>query len=451
MDTITLASDESIIHKTQTLIISGVRHEAVLTSRRLILVESETGHIHEDIPFTSISLATSGINRMREPFITLNFNSPEGEKRLLELIFIHLTGNGNIREMETCLTILGQHNVPVESKVPLGSPTLLRRGDRTVTGESFAEAQANRPAVPEWTILGSSHQIRKPLPSEEKQQSPLVLIAAAVLIIVIFAVGVFIVGQSLTAKNVTVNQNVTGTDTTRVVASSPSVTPTPQLQVTDDTDRYPLPISVPTTGVWVRVSYPGNYTGFLKAQGRQIEINSSGTGFYQMPVQNTMIEGMIEKQDGSAEKIKAEVYNGGTLVSKSETTTPRGVVDIHVMVGPAIGGEVIPTLTPVVQPEPIPDVSLPPVTIPSSGVWVRISYPGNYTGSIGAKGRLEMINSTGNQLIHVPVTSGMIDGSIEKQDGSDRTLFIEIYKDGTLVTRSASSRPFELVDIHTNV
>jgi hypothetical protein len=432
MDDLCLNSDEAIIHKTQTLIISGVRHEAVLTSRRLILVESETGHIHEDILFADISLATSGINRIREPFIALNFNSPEGEKRLLELIFIHLTGNGNIREMERCLTILKQNNVPVESKFPSGGPTLLRRGDRADTGDSLGEEPTSRPAVPEWT--------------------PLIVIAAAVIILVVFVIGVLVVGQAMTVKNVTASQSVTGADTAGPFVPTPAPTPTPEPDVTSGTDASPPPIRVPTNGIWVQVSYPGNYTGYLGAQGKQIEVNSSGTQFYQLPVQDAMIEGMIEKQDGSAEKLEVGIYNGGILVSKSGTTTPRGVVDIHVMVaGPAIGGEVIPTPAPVVQPEITPDASLPPVTIPSSGVWVRISYPGNFTGSVGAKGRLEMINSTGNQLIHVPVTSGMIDGSIEKQDGSDRTLFIEIYKDGTLVTRSASSRPFDLVDIHTNV
>ena len=71
MDNLTLMSDEAVIQKIQTIIIDGVRYEAVLTGRRLILVESETGRIHEDIPLADISGAISGVNKLREPVITI--------------------------------------------------------------------------------------------------------------------------------------------------------------------------------------------------------------------------------------------------------------------------------------------------------------------------------------------------------------------------------------------
>jgi len=45
----------------------------------------------------------------------------------------------------------------------------------------------------------------------------------------------------------------------------------------------------------------------------------------------------------------------------------------------------------------------------------------------------------------------MIDGSIEKQDGTSRTMIIEIYKDGRSGIPQRHSTTFDLVDIHTNV
>ena len=453
MDDLNLNNDEAIIQTTQTIIISGVRHEAVLTSRRLILVASETGHIHENIPFADITLAASGINRIREPIITLSFNSPEGEKRTLDLIFIRLAEGQNIKDLERCLTILKQYNVPVEGKVQLADAVRMDRDGRADTGVLAVDETISRPAVPDWSSMGSSNRVKKPLKGELPERSPLFLIGAVILIIVVVVSGAVIVGQLMNAKNMPVNQSVTGTDIANdvVVSPTPASVPTPQPEVPSVTESSPRAITVPTDGIWVKISYPGNYSGYLGAQGKQIEVNSSGTQFYNLPVQDAMIEGMIEKQDGSADTLEVGVYNGGALVSKSETKTPRGVVDIHVMVGTAIGGVVIPTPLPVVKAEPTPDASLPRITIPATGVWVRISYPGNFTGYIGAKGRLETANSTGNLLIHLPVTSGMIDGSIEKQDGTSRTMIIEIYKDGTPVFHSATSRPFDLVDIHTNV
>jgi hypothetical protein len=451
MDNLNLNNDEAIIHKTQTIIINGVRYEALLTSRRLILVERETGGIHDDIPFAEIGLAISGVNKIREPIITLIINSPGGEKRTIELIFIRLTGNQNIVELEKCISILKEYNIPIETKSQLAGPALLNRGDRTNTGEFVVEEALTRPVVPDWTIPGRSRQGGRSLPEEAPQKSPLTIIAAVIIIIVVFAGGAFIVGQVMNAKDVPVQKTVTGSDIANTVVPSLSPIPTPHLQGTSDTDSIPPPpVSVPANGVWVQILYPGNFSGFIGAQGKNIEVNSSGNQFYQLPVQNTMIDGLIEKMDGSAEKIEVRVYNGGRLVSKSDTQKPGGVVEIHVMVGPAIANSAVTAP----QPPEIrvsPYVSLPNVSIPSSGVWVRVFSPGNFIGSIGANGQLKNVNSKGDQFYQLPISSGMIEGSIGKQDGTVDVLIIVVYKDGALLSQSYTSAPLGMVDIHTAV
>jgi hypothetical protein len=341
MANLTLNSDEEIIHTTQTIIINGIRHEAVITSRRLILVESETGSIHEDIPFTEIGLATSGVNKIREPIITLNINSTGGEKRTTELIFIRFTGNQNLVELEKCIAILKEHNVPIEAKSQLTDPALLRRGERTNTGESLVEGQFTHPAIPDWTIPGTSLQGGRPLPEEAPEKLSLTIIAAVVIIIVVFVGGAFIAGQIMNLKDVPVPQNVTESDIANTIVPSASLTPTPQPQGTTGTDLIPPLVSVPTNGVWVQIDYPKNYSGYIGAPGRYIEVDNSGNRFYQLPVQNTMIDGFIEKMDGSSEKLEVMIYNGGTQIAKSETQKPLGVVEIHVIVGPAIGNSAV--------------------------------------------------------------------------------------------------------------
>lgn len=450
MDNLNLNSDEVIIHKTQAIIINGVRHEAVLTGRRFILVESETGSIHEDILLAEIETAISGVNKIREPVLTLISTSPAGEKRITELVFIRLAGNQNLVELEKCIAILKEHHIPVVGKSPLAGASLLGRGERTSTGESADEERLLRPAVPDWTIAGPSHPGRQPLPEENSQKSPISIIAAVVIIIILFVGGTFVVGQVMHEKNVPVHQNVTGTDITSSVVSSLSQTPAPEPQGTSGTDSISHPVSVPTNGVWVQVSYPGNFSGLIGAQGKNIAINSSGNQFYKLPVQNTMIDGSIEKMDGSAEKIEVSIYNGGTLISKSESQKPGGVIDIHVMVGPAIGNSAV-TTTQLPASLVSPYASLPKVSIPPSGVWVRVFSTGNFIGSIGANGQFRNVNSTGDQFYHLSISSGMIDGSIEKQEGTVNNLIIEVYKDGALVSQSYTSTPLGVVDIHTSV
>lgn len=450
MDTLNLNTGEAIIRTTQTIIINGVRHEAVLTDRRLVLVESETGHIHEDIPFEDISRADAGVNRIREPVITLSFNSPGREKRIRELIFIRLTGNRNVIELETCLAILKQHNVPVENSVRLTEDVRLDRVEKANTGVLPDIETVSRPAVPDWSGMGLSHRIRKPQKEESPERSPLFLIAAVVFIIVVFASGAVIMGQIMYTKNVPVNQSVTRTDIPTNVIPSPTLTPVPPQQETSQTAISVTMNSIPSYGIWVRVSYPGNYSGYIGAPGRHLEVNSSGIQLYQLPVQDTMIEGFIEKGDGSAGKLEVEISNGGTIVSRSETAKPYGIIELHAPVGPAIGSnaEITPLPTTITAS---PYASLPRVSIPLSGVWVRIFYPGNFVGAIGANGQMRNINNTGDQFYQVSLTSGMIEGSVEKQDGSVRTLIIEVYKDGIQISQYFTSTPLGVVDIHVKV
>jgi hypothetical protein len=448
MGDINLNSDEVILQETQTIILNGVRHEAVLTERRLILVTSETGSIHEDILFTEISLAISGVNKLREPVITLHVNSPGGEKRTIELIFIRLDGNQNIAELEKCIAILREHNVPVEAGNRVAGPAFSGSGQRITPGELAGEEQVSRPAVPELTLFGTTRQRRQPLPDETSPQSPLKIIAAVLFIIVVLVIGIVVAGQILNGKNVPVNQNVTGSNITTRGVSSASLTPRPQ--VTSGTVSSAPALTVPKNGVWVLISYRRNYTGYIGAQGRQIGINSSGNQSYQLPVSNAMIEGSIGKEDGSPEKIEVGIYNGGTLVSKSETKKPWGVVDIHVMVGPAIGNPVV-TATPFLITTISPYAFLPPASIPSSGVWVRVYYPGNYTGSIRAKGLITNVNNTGDRFYPLATTSGMVDGSIEKLDGTANALIIEVYKGGKLISQSYTATPWGVVNINAVV
>ncbi|MDP3397281.1 MAG: hypothetical protein Q8S57_11550, partial [Methanoregula sp.] len=321
MDNLNLNSDETIIQKTQTIIISGVRHEAVLTSRRLIIVDSKKGSIREDIPFAEIERAISGVNKLREPIITLTFDSPGGEKRTIELVFIHSIGDKNIADLEKCLSILKEHNVPIEGISPLTIRALLIKVDRKNQGMLVVEEQVNRPAVPEWTIFGPLRDNKQSTEEEEYHElKPLHTLAIIILIFVVMIAGITLAGQSLKEKPAPVN--VTAAVTGVVTIATPAPTPTPASEVTPvPTESLPQ-IIIPPTGVWVRVQYPGNFSGDVGAGGRMIDVSGSGIQWYQLPVVDTMLDGTITKQDGSIEKMLVETYKDGNLISRKSTKSP---------------------------------------------------------------------------------------------------------------------------------
>jgi len=309
------------------------------------------------------------------------------------------------------------------------------------------ERGQDRPAVPEMGLF-STFRSGRGLPPEGSRKTPyLIAIAVIVIIVAVIAAGAFLAGRG-PAEN-------SPQDHQRSLEPTPASTPEITLPITTAIPVSPAPIetplevAVPANGIWVRISYPGNYTGTLEAQGLGIEVNSSGTQFYQLPVHDTTVHCFIEKGDGSAGKLEVEIFNGGALVTGGETTKPYGVVELHTPVGPAGGGAVIPAPSPVIQATPY--ASLPEVSIPPSGVWVRVFYPGNFVGSIRANGQLREINSTGDQFFQFPITGGIIEGSVGKQDGSADNLILEVYRNGAVVTQSFTSTPFGVVDIHTGV
>ncbi len=147
-----------------------------------------------------------------------------------------------------------------------------------------------------------------------------------------------------------------------------------------------------------------------------------------------------------------EIYNGGALVSKMTTAKPFGTVDIHVVVGPAVINK--PSETPaeaVIAAVPTPDTSLALKAVPATGVWVRVAYPGNFTGTITANGRGQNVDSSGDQFYQLTMASGIIGGSVEKGDGSEKNMIVQVYKDGTLVTYGNTTLPLGIVEIHTTL
>ena len=447
MADLNLGGDESVQKKLPRIIVGGIRYEAVLTTRRIILAERENGTIREDIPYQDIVLAVAGQNSIREPQLRLTIASPAGEQRSIDLIFVYQPAGMNVQNIESCMEILNEHKVAVQKSGCHDAAGPMSRIQALTPGMAAGNRAQSRPAVPDMGLMSTFGSGGAPVP-EDSQKTPwlIPIIVVAGILAVIF-LGVFLAGQG-PGEEMPVSATATPSPTaTRTPVITPPVTTIiPVLPA----NTPPAPrTAVPTNGIWVRISYQGNYTGTLEAKGWGIDVNSCGTQYYLVPLHDTMIHSFIEKGDGSAGKLEVGIYNGGTLVSEGRTTRPYGIVELHVPVGPAAGGAVIPPSPTKVQVSPYS--SLPFVNVPPSGVWVRVFSTRNYTGSIRANGQETLINSSGDQFYQIPIASGAIDGSVEKQDGSKNNLIIGIYKDGAVIIQSYTSAPFGVAEIHTRV
>jgi stringent starvation protein B len=112
--------------------------------------------------------------------------------------------------------------------------------------------------------------------------------------------------------------------------------------------------------------------------------------------------------------------------------------------------------TPSVQQTPAPLKTIvptpqPTVIIPESGVWVKVHYEGNYYGRVGTSGDMKIVNASGEQFYQLTIVEGIVEATIQKQDGSGKVLTVEVYQNGVMVARSTKATPFATVDLRTEV
>jgi hypothetical protein len=113
------------------------------------------------------------------------------------------------------------------------------------------------------------------------------------------------------------------------------------------------------------------------------------------------------------------------------------------------GGLVNQSVTPVNQ-TPVPAMTTPTVTVPSGGVWVKVTYNGTFLGTYGNPGALKEVRGTGEQVYAIKNPDDLVQASFTKQDNYGDTLTVEVYNNGTLVTQVTKRTPRGTISILVN-
>ena len=126
------------------------------------------------------------------------------------------------------------------------------------------------------------------------------------------------------------------------------------------------------------------------------------------------------------------------------------------LVTPAITTAATTIPTPTLEPTPAPQITVQPtsqptVMIPEKGVWVKVHYTGNFTGRVGTSGNLKQVNASGDQYYQIPITEGIVEVVLQKEDGSGNMLVVEIYQNGRMVTRSSKATPFGTIEVRETI
>ena len=166
-----------------------------------------------------------------------------------------------------------------------------------------------------------------PLPPPRKIPFKLIAVIAFVVLAVIAGTYVFTQGQAGT-PGVTPTPDITVPPTTIPQTTGTAAVKTTKPTVTTQQVTKPA-AQIPASGVWVKVTYSGKYSGQVGTSGRLRDITESGGPFYQIYTSEGPVVVSIQKSDGSAAELAVDVYKDGTLMKHDATTTPKGFVEFE--------------------------------------------------------------------------------------------------------------------------
>ncbi|MDD1696288.1 MAG: zinc-ribbon domain-containing protein [Methanoregula sp.] len=489
-----LDQDESIILETRNVKFKSISLDAILTNKRIILIDSKKNAIPpQDIPISSIRIVEMGENAIRDPFLLLILSSATGEKRQMVITFSRQAGaerrrecNEWVKQLDSLKAAMGPDvappDVPVQAEEPekpeTSSPT------RTVVASS-------RP-------VKKKIEIARPLSKiiEKTPASPVPIETSSL------PSGSFCsrCGNRVPLKSTFCNH--CGTPIVHVPEKAGAPQPAvPQVQVplpppiSPASEKQGRPIeqiihsiepliedSVPRTQPSPRIekSVPEPKAEPVAPSPPVPEPSKEPVSDVVWPVLSSAGSPMAPATEPVAPAPESPPPSPAPVPGGSDPGKPNyrtiGIIAAGVIVliigivlltsfnpGPGSGTGVnvttpaittpattIPTTNPVTTRTPVVTQGTPAptqVTIPPTGVWVRVTYPNTFTGSVGTPGDLRAITDSGDRFYQVSTTNGTVAVSLQKTDGSADRLAVEIYKNGVKVKQDSTATPKGVVDI----
>jgi hypothetical protein len=488
-----LDQDESIILETRNVKFKSISLDAILTNKRIILIDSKKNVLPpQDIPLTSIRIVEMGENAIRDPFLLLILSTVTGEKRQMVITFSRISGAERKRECNEWVKKLDSlREAIVPESYPADIP--VQAEEPEITPEVSAPAPAPAPTR---TVIATTRPVKKkieisrPLSKiiEKSPVSPVPVETSSL------PSGTFC---SRCGNRVPLNStfcNHCGTPIVHVPEKGvqpqpavPSVKVTIQPVVSPPAEQQNRPIDqvIHSIEPLIEDSVPRTQSAPLvpknvaeqKAEppvpaSPVPEPQQDPTPEVNWPVLSTTVSPMVPEKEPEAAPPEipppppAPVPEGGkpnyrmiALVGVAIIAIIIAIVFLPGLMSSPAGGTgsnlttlaitTVATPSPTTIPKtPVTPVITTPVTpakvtvlIPQNGVWVRVTYPGTYTGSIGMPNDLHASTDSGDRFYQISTTNGTVAVSLMKTDGSSDKLNVEIYKNGVLVKQASTIAP----------
>ena len=350
-----LNNDESIILSAHNILVDAVLSEVILTSRRLMLVDS--GHVrfqHREIPFAAIATVTTGESGSGDPSLSLAILTKNGATKPLQLVFSQHPRSGRDGERDNWAQKIKEQVALLPPGTPpemvdlgeeSGSAVDISNNGTAPGAAPAAGGDAGSPAAA-GPARTASRSPRFPVPAAVASGKKLYITAAAIAIVILVIAGIVLLtvgflpaqtrvpppaptpAPAVDLTKAPVTTTPPATEATPVPASTPDQVPVPQPTAVT---TFRLQTSAPVSGVWVQIGYEGEYTGTIGTGGRLREVSGTGGRFYQVPASSSdIVEISIQKKDTAGLPLTVEVFNNGEMIKHRTIITPRGTLVMSV-------------------------------------------------------------------------------------------------------------------------
>ncbi len=460
MDDPELHSDETIIVTTPDVFVKSVPFEAILTNKRIILIDRRKSLIPpKDILLAAIRDVQSGENAIRDPNLAVSIITSSGETKQVVLTFPQKTGVVRKRERDEWAKAVREITASSAQRVIRTVMPNFRQELKRKTGEPSAPVKikiVGRPpaeeatgiSAPDGNAAGTGQPPQEPVGTETLPYGSFCT-----------RCGNRIAPGSLFCNRCGAKVVYPGQKTIR---QEPEATVPPE------------PIRV-----------PAEPPGEIREQLRRTAVNPAstrsgpvrkGTGFFSRIFQKKKSPKTQVPSPEAPEPRPSEGSNGPG--SRRRLFTVLAVIAVIVVVvgagafvylnilkSPTTGpdessGETgTPAVTVTTATHPVATstativhTEATPLPIPTDGVYVRVSYIGAWKGSYGVVGALVPVTRSGEVMLKVENATGTVQAAFRKDDASTRPheLVVEIYKNGALVKRGVTTEPKGQVDISVN-
>jgi hypothetical protein len=88
-------------------------------------------------------------------------------------------------------------------------------------------------------------------------------------------------------------------------------------------------------------------------------------------------------------------------------------------------------------------------SIPDTGIFVKVSYLGGFSGTYGVNGVMQKVTNSGDRLYEVTNATGNVSAVFKKEDRStNHEIIVELWKNGKSLTSAKNSTPFGTASIN---